>query len=75
MILCRNRAICMLFIGLGPTAFSVDGGATYLGGQTSHWVGGVETDANGIWFFNWVTDGGDLRVAHFFGYRFNARYD
>ena len=30
-------------------------------------AGAVETDANGIWFFNWVTDGGDLRVAHFFG--------
>ena len=39
----------------------------YLGGQTSHWVGGTQSDANGVWLMNWSRDGGDLRVAHFFG--------
>jgi hypothetical protein len=39
----------------------------HLGGQTSHWVGGVQSDAGGLPFFHWSTTGGDLRVAHFFG--------
>jgi len=30
-------------------------------------VNAAATDANGILLFNWATDGGDLRVAHFFG--------
>ena len=39
----------------------------YLGSQMGHWVQATPTDANGIWLFKWATDGGDLRVAHFFG--------
>jgi hypothetical protein len=33
----------------------------------SHWVGGTQSDANGLWLMKWSRDGGDLRVAHFFG--------
>ena len=32
-----------------------------------HWVGGVASDAGGLSIFGWARDGGDLRVAHFFG--------
>ena len=32
----------------------------------SHWIGGTQTDKNGLWPFGWSRDGGDLRVAHFF---------
>ena len=63
----ENPIVLAIIIGLALT-FIVGGGfGSYLGGQTSHWVGTAETDANGILFFNWATDGGDLRVAHFFG--------
>ncbi len=38
-----------------------------LGGNTSHWIGGDQTDATGLSIFKWSTTGGDLRVAHFVG--------
>jgi hypothetical protein len=34
---------------------------------SGHWVGGTPSDANGLPVFKWSRDGGDLRVAHFFG--------
>lgn len=39
-------------------AISVNGG---------HWVGAEATDAGGLPVFGWTREGGDLRVAHFFG--------
>jgi hypothetical protein len=33
----------------------------------SHFVGGSGSDAGGLWLMGWARDGGDLRVAHFFG--------
>jgi hypothetical protein len=50
---------------LGAVLGTVAG--VYMGGQTSHWVGGAANDANGLSFFKWSTTGGDLRVAHFTG--------
>ena len=54
-------------VGLMLTFLLGGGFGTYLGGQEDHWVGGSMTDEDGLWLFNWSTDGGDLRVAHFFG--------
>jgi hypothetical protein len=34
---------------------------------TGHWVGGSPSDAGGLPIFKCSRDGGDLRVAHFFG--------
>ena len=32
----------------------------------SHWIGGSPSEAGGFGIMGWSTDGGDLRVAHFF---------
>ena len=32
----------------------------------SHWVGGIRTDAGGLFLLGWSRSGGDLRVPHFF---------
>ncbi len=39
----------------------------YLSAQSGHWVGGSLSDAQGLPVVGWSRDGGDLRVAHFFG--------
>jgi hypothetical protein len=63
----RDVMAFSIVIGLALT-FGLGGGfGGYLGNQTSHWVGAAATDADGLWLFNWATNGGDLRVAHFFG--------
>ena len=59
----------VLAVGLGLIATFVLGGGFggYLGSQTGHWVGGTASDAQGLTLVRWSRDGGDLRVAHFFG--------
>jgi hypothetical protein len=42
-------------------------GGAYVSAQTGHWVGGTPSDAAGLPLVGWSRDGGDLRVAHFFG--------
>ena len=56
-----------IVIGLVLTFVLGGGFGGYLSSQGGHWVNAAATDANGVWFFKWATDGGDLRVAHFFG--------
>jgi hypothetical protein len=40
--------------------------AGYLGSANSHWIGGIASDANGLFLMGWSRSGGDLRVPHFF---------
>jgi hypothetical protein len=56
-------------IGIGLIAGVVLGSVTgvYMSQQPSHWVGGMQSDLNGSFFFGWSRTGGDLRVAHFIG--------
>jgi len=54
--------------GLVLTFVLGTGFGAYLGAQAGgHWVGGTLSDAGGLPVFTWSRDGGDLRVAHFFG--------
>jgi hypothetical protein len=46
------------------TIFSLFGG--YISGLKGHTIGGTD-EGNGLFFLNWNTTYGDLRVAHFFG--------
>jgi hypothetical protein len=39
----------------------------YVSAQAGHHVGGTPGDAQGLPLLNWSREGGDLRVAHFFG--------
>lgn len=39
--------------------------AGYLSSQSSHWIGGDQSDATGLPVFGWSTTGGDLRASHF----------
>jgi hypothetical protein len=63
----KDPMVLAIVVGLGLTCVLGGGFGGYLGSQTAHWVNTAATDANGIWLFSWSTNGGDLRVAHFFG--------
>ena len=72
VVILRSRSVAqpyVLAVGLGLILTFVLGGGfgSYLSAQTGHWVGGTHSDANGVWLMHWSRDGGDLRVAHFFG--------
>jgi hypothetical protein len=45
------------------TAFVLGSGAI---NGPGHWVGGIRSDAGGLFLFGWSRTGGDLRVPHFF---------
>jgi hypothetical protein len=65
----RDTSPYVLGAGLGLVLTFVLGGGFggYLAVSGSHWVNAAPTDADGILLFRWARDGGDLRVAHFFG--------
>jgi hypothetical protein len=57
-----------IVLGLLATFALGAGFGGYLSGQsTGHWVGAIRTDAGGLPLVTWSRQGGDLRVAHFFG--------
>ncbi|MEQ9452887.1 MAG: hypothetical protein RJQ07_14990 [Pseudomonadales bacterium] len=63
----HHPLIFAIVVGLVLTCVLGGGYGMYLSGNDNHWVEATRTDANGLWLFNWARDGGDLRVAHFFG--------
>jgi len=52
--------------GLGLTLPLTLVTAGTLSAMPGHWVGGTPHDAGGLVLMGWSSDGGDLRVAHFF---------
>ncbi len=62
-----NPMVLAIVLGLVLTFLLGGTFGGYMGNQSSHWVSAATTDADGIWLVKWATDGGDLRVAHFFG--------
>lgn len=58
-----------LAVVLGLILTTVLGGAAgiAIAANGGHWVGAAATDAGGLPIFGWTRQGGDLRVAHFFG--------
>jgi hypothetical protein len=70
----RNRALTLspvvkesLVLGLGlvlPLTLLTAGTMASMDG---HWIGGASSDDAGLLLMGWARDGGDLRVAHFFG--------
>jgi hypothetical protein len=63
----RDPVVLAVVLGLGLTFVLGGGTGAWLGAQSGHWVDVAPTDAGGLPLFGWTRDGGDLRVAHFFG--------
>ena len=62
-----HPVVLAIVVGLALTCVLGGGFGGYLSANNGHWVNAAATDAGGMQFFNWTRDGGDLRVAHFFG--------
>ena len=56
-----------VILGLALTFVLGVGAGVAISLNDSHWVGVAPSDAGGIPIFGWSREGGDLRVAHFFG--------
>ena len=54
-------------VGLVLTFLLGSGAGIVIAANGGHWVGGISSDSSGLPIFGWARDGGDLRVAHFFG--------
>jgi len=65
--LSNNPLALAVVLGLVLTTLLGGGFGFYLSSNGGHWVNAAPSDANGMMLFNWARDGGDLRVAHFFG--------
>jgi uncharacterized membrane protein YGL010W len=63
----RDAYAFAVVVGMWMTLVLGGGFGGYMAAQPGHWVGGAPTDAGGWWLMKWARDGGDLRVAHFFG--------
>lgn len=59
--------VLAVVVGLVMTFVLGGGFGSYLSSMTGHWVDAPASDAGGTMLFNWSRQGGDLRVAHFFG--------
>jgi hypothetical protein len=73
LLIARNRDTGLspalhaaIWTGLVMTFILTLATAGYMSSQASHFVGGNLSDAEGWRLMGWATDGGDLRVAHFF---------
>ena len=62
-----DPVVLALILGLVLTFVLGGGFGGYLSSAGGHWVNAPATDAGGTLFFGWTRQGGDLRVAHFFG--------
>ena len=62
-----NHMVLALVLGLGLSFVLGGGFGGYLSSSGGHWVNAPATDAGGSLLFGWARQGGDLRVAHFFG--------
>ncbi len=56
-----------VIVGLILTFVLGAGAGIVIAVNGGHWVGGLASDSGGVPIFGWARDGGDLRVAHFFG--------
>ncbi len=65
----KGPRVIVVGAGLGLVLGGLLGGVTgaAISVNAGHWVGGAATDAGGLPIVGWARDGGDLRVAHFFG--------
>jgi hypothetical protein len=62
----RSGAAWGLMIGAVLTVITAGIMSSGVIAEPGHWVGGIRSDANGLFLVGWSRTGGDLRVPHFF---------